>query len=297
MLPIGILYEHPEWFQAALRGARSPWTAVREARRRRGSSSTRTDREHAYSLVVNRMSPSAWTRGNERAIFHSLHYLAHLDRIGAPVLNGLGAYELELSKARQASLLGGARRSRIRGRGVVADPSAVRRGGERAGVPRPREAEHRRQRRAGSAPSTRRPELAEATLRPGSRRHAPRPGAATRGGGLRSSASRSCDGDVPLRDPDPAPAGQLQPLPGRLLRAAGSRATASPDDGLPDRGVRATGGGGRGREADRPGCRARPRRGRVSRRRADGRADVLRRQRAVELRRGSAERDRVRPAS
>ena len=82
-----------------------------------------------YSLVVNRMSPSAWTRGNERAIFHSLHYLAHLDRIGAPVLNGLGAYELELSKARQASLLAelGIAHPRTR---VVGRPVRRSRGGE-----------------------------------------------------------------------------------------------------------------------------------------------------------------------
>jgi hypothetical protein len=50
------------------------------------------------------MSPSAWTRGNTRAIFHTLHYLGYLDDIGARVLNGRSAYEVELSKARQASL-------------------------------------------------------------------------------------------------------------------------------------------------------------------------------------------------
>ena len=104
MLPIGILYEHPEWFKplfAELDRRGLPYEKLDATR----LVFDPDDREHHYSLVVNRMSPSAWTRGNERAIFHSLHYLAHLDRIGAPVLNGLGAYELELSKARQASLL------------------------------------------------------------------------------------------------------------------------------------------------------------------------------------------------
>ena len=61
-------------------------------------------RESPYSLLVNRMSPSADTRGHARAVFHTLHYLRHLEAIGAPVLNGRKAYELELSKAAQASL-------------------------------------------------------------------------------------------------------------------------------------------------------------------------------------------------
>jgi len=121
--PIAILYEHPEWFR--------PLFAELD---RRGLSyekldATRLifdpdDREASYSLVVNRMSPSAWTRGNERAIFHTLHYLAHLDRIGAPVLNGLQAYELELSKAGQLSLLAELGLAHPRTR-VVSDPARI----------------------------------------------------------------------------------------------------------------------------------------------------------------------------
>ena len=104
MRPIGVLYEHPQWFE--------PLFAELD---RRGLPYERVDAtelvfdpadpEPRYSLLVNRMSPSAWTRGNANSIFQTLHYLAYLDRIGAPVLNGLGAYELELSKARQAALL------------------------------------------------------------------------------------------------------------------------------------------------------------------------------------------------
>jgi len=101
--PVAILYEHPLWFE--------PLFAELE---RRGLPHARLHAErHAfdpgkhevpYSLVVNRMSPSAWTRGHERAIFHSLDYLAYLDGIGASVLNGHGAYAYELSKARQCAL-------------------------------------------------------------------------------------------------------------------------------------------------------------------------------------------------
>lgn len=123
MLPIGVLYEHPEWFKplfAELDRRGLPYER-RDATRLVFDPD---DREPSHSLIVNRMSPSAWTRGNDRAIFHMLHYLAHLDRIGAPVLNGLHAYELELSKARQSTLLAqlGIIHPRTR---VVADPNAV----------------------------------------------------------------------------------------------------------------------------------------------------------------------------
>jgi hypothetical protein len=102
--PVGILYEHPQWFL--------PLFAELE---RRGIPFERIDTtslvfdpaalEPRYSLVVNRMSPSAWTRGHERALFSTLHYLTYLEQTGTPVLNGRDAYLLELSKARQISLL------------------------------------------------------------------------------------------------------------------------------------------------------------------------------------------------
>jgi len=53
------------------------------------------------------MSPSAWTRGHAHTIFHSLHFLAHLDEFGADVINGHEAFQVELSKARQGALLAG----------------------------------------------------------------------------------------------------------------------------------------------------------------------------------------------
>ena len=102
--PIGILYEHPLWFE--------PLFAELE---RRGVAHERLhasrlafdpgERESPYALLVNRMSPSAWTRGHAQAIFHTSHYLSYLDEIGAPVLNGHRAFQLEISKARQCALL------------------------------------------------------------------------------------------------------------------------------------------------------------------------------------------------
>jgi glutathione synthase/RimK-type ligase-like ATP-grasp enzyme len=72
--------------------------------------------------VVNRMSPSAWTRGHGHAIFHARDYLAHLDVLGAPVLNGLAAYEVELSKTRQVALFASLGLPHPRTR-VISDPA------------------------------------------------------------------------------------------------------------------------------------------------------------------------------
>ncbi len=101
---IAVYYEHPQWFK--------PLFAEFE---RRGISYERllasafqydpTLRQSPYSLIVNRMSPSAHTRGNAKAIFSTLHYLSYLESIGANVLNGYDAYLHEISKARQVGLL------------------------------------------------------------------------------------------------------------------------------------------------------------------------------------------------
>jgi hypothetical protein len=122
--PIGIVYEHPEWFR--------PLFAELE---RRGAPYEKLDAgelvfdpgqgESAHSVVLNRMSPSAWTRGHAHAIFQTRTYLAYLDEIGANVLNGLAAFELEISKARQCALFArlGIRYPPTR---VISDPSQAR---------------------------------------------------------------------------------------------------------------------------------------------------------------------------
>jgi hypothetical protein len=61
--------------------------------------------DRPYALVLNRMSPSAYVRGHGHAIFASLAYLRHLEILGVPVVNGVDAFSLELSKAAQVSLL------------------------------------------------------------------------------------------------------------------------------------------------------------------------------------------------
>lgn len=103
-LRLGIYYEHPEWFQPLF-----------DELDRRGIGYEKiTAYEHhfdpaertiPYALIVNRMSPSAYTRGHEQAIHFTTQYLAYLKEIGANVLNGYDAYIYEFSKALQVNLL------------------------------------------------------------------------------------------------------------------------------------------------------------------------------------------------
>lgn len=103
MKSIGILYEHPQWF-APLFAELTRRGISHEPIEASSHSFDPGAAQSPYSLVVNRMSPSAWTRGHESAIFHTLHYLDWLEDIGANVLNGSAAYRLEVSKAAQCRL-------------------------------------------------------------------------------------------------------------------------------------------------------------------------------------------------
>ena len=102
--PIAIYYEHPDWFRplfAELDRRRVPYVRLDAASHRFDPSEGRPP----YSLVFNRMSPSAYLRGAGNAIFYTLHYLAHLKRHGVRVINGYDAYVTETSKALQLALL------------------------------------------------------------------------------------------------------------------------------------------------------------------------------------------------
>jgi len=101
---LGILYEHPEWFLplfAELDRRGLPYCRILADQLDFAPHEQNTD----LALVFNRMSPSAYLRGHQRAIFAAQHYLAYLEQLGVPTINGLGAYTLELSKARQLQLL------------------------------------------------------------------------------------------------------------------------------------------------------------------------------------------------
>lgn len=106
MRPIAILYEHPQWFKplfAELKRRDVPYEAIDVAQHSFVPGALGAQ----YSLVVNRMSPSAWTHGHTNAILHTLDYLGLLEELGVPTVNGEHAFRLELSKALQCSLFAG----------------------------------------------------------------------------------------------------------------------------------------------------------------------------------------------
>lgn len=104
--PIAIYHEHPDWFRPLFQELDRRGTPyVRLDAGTHAFDVTAADEAEAYSLVFNRMSPSAYLRGHGQAIFHTLGYLAHLERQGVRVINGTRAYGIEISKAQQLALL------------------------------------------------------------------------------------------------------------------------------------------------------------------------------------------------
>jgi hypothetical protein len=103
--PIAIYYEQPNWFKplfAELDRRGTPYVKLHAPEH---SYAIEDHPEELYSLVVNRMSPSAWNRNHGDCIFYTTGYLEHLEARGVRVINGLRAFRTELSKAGQLSLL------------------------------------------------------------------------------------------------------------------------------------------------------------------------------------------------
>lgn len=103
--PIGIYYEHPDWFRplfAELDRRGTPYAAIDATSH--SYDATNGDGTE-FGLVFNRMSPSAYLRGRGHNILYTLNYLAHLEQTGVRVVNGLRAFRVETSKALQLSLL------------------------------------------------------------------------------------------------------------------------------------------------------------------------------------------------
>jgi glutathione synthase/RimK-type ligase-like ATP-grasp enzyme len=98
-----VLYEHPEWQKplfAALekRGVRYAAFDLKKA-------AFDPDRVPEAPLYFNQASPSAYVRGNTRAVPLALSLMRTLELGGARVLNGSRAFALELSKSAQAALM------------------------------------------------------------------------------------------------------------------------------------------------------------------------------------------------
>jgi glutathione synthase/RimK-type ligase-like ATP-grasp enzyme len=101
-MAIAVLYEHPEWFKplfASLERRGLAWLPVDAA-----ALAWDPTVHPGFDLLVNRMSPSAWTRGHANAIQSTLAYLHYVERWGIPIVNGLDAWRLEISKSAQLDL-------------------------------------------------------------------------------------------------------------------------------------------------------------------------------------------------
>ncbi len=102
--PIGIFYEHPVWFNplfAELEKRGVPFVRIHAESHQYNPA----ERTSPYSLVVNRMSSSAHLRGHAHAYFYTHYFLAHLESLGTPIVNGVQAQLIESSKARQLTFL------------------------------------------------------------------------------------------------------------------------------------------------------------------------------------------------
>lgn len=98
-----VLFEHPEWQKplwAALdrRGVRYHAFDLKRA-------AFDPDAVPVAPLYFNQASPSAYVRGNTRAVPLALSLMRSLGTAGARVLNGSRAFLLEVSKSAQAALL------------------------------------------------------------------------------------------------------------------------------------------------------------------------------------------------
>ena len=103
--PIAIYYEQQHWFKPLFAELDRRGTSYIKIDAMAHAYAIEENPEERFSLVLNRMSPSASNRGHGDCIFYTLGFLEHLERRGIRVINGLRAFRTELSKAAQLSLL------------------------------------------------------------------------------------------------------------------------------------------------------------------------------------------------
>src|SRR6478672_9174225 len=93
--PLAIYHEHPDWFRPLFTELDRRGIAY-ERLDAAAHSFDPAERDVPWSLVFNRASPSAYTRGHGGSTFYTLDWLRHLDRLGVPVVNGAAVYEMEI---------------------------------------------------------------------------------------------------------------------------------------------------------------------------------------------------------
>src|SRR5437667_12298378 len=98
-----VLFEHPEWQKPLFTALER--RGIRYGRFDLKQAAFDPDRAPEAPLYFNQASPSAYVRGNTRAVPLALALMRSLELGGARVLNGSRAFALELSKSAQAALM------------------------------------------------------------------------------------------------------------------------------------------------------------------------------------------------
>ena len=98
-----VLFEHPEWQKPLFAALDERGVAYRAFDLKQGAFDP--DPVPEAPLYFNQASPSAYVRGNARAVPLALSLIRSLETSGARVLNGSAAFLLELSKSAQAALM------------------------------------------------------------------------------------------------------------------------------------------------------------------------------------------------
>src|SRR5271170_7542028 len=98
-----VLFEHPEWQKPLFSALDRRGVRYGAFDLKRGAFDP--DRPPDAPLYFNQASPSAYVRGNTRAVPLALALMRSLELGGARVLNGSRAFSLELSKSAQAALM------------------------------------------------------------------------------------------------------------------------------------------------------------------------------------------------
>jgi len=98
-----VLFEHPEWQKPLFSALERRGVRYGTFDLKRGAFDP--DRIPDAPLYFNQASPSAYVRGNTRAVPLALSLIRSLELGGAKVLNGSQAFSLELSKSTQAALM------------------------------------------------------------------------------------------------------------------------------------------------------------------------------------------------
>lgn len=102
--PVHIVYENPDWLPPLLDGLRTAgFDQIHPVELIDGLVDPRA--EPAEGLWINRISPSSHTRGHASTIELGRELLFWLEAHGRRVVNGLAAFELEVSKFRQDIVL------------------------------------------------------------------------------------------------------------------------------------------------------------------------------------------------